>query len=239
MNKRHVIVTGGAKGIGAGICIKLKAEGYTPIVLDIIEPAHQAYGHYERTDLSNLAQTKSIVSQLCQSFEILHLVNNVGIVQPAPLEETSPEDFFKLITLNAQVALTCLQVLLPSMRAAQFGRVVNITSRVVLGKRDRTAYSASKGALGAMTRTWALETAKDGITVNAVAPGPIATEAFHQNNPPQSPNTQRIINSVPVQRMGTPADVANAVHFLIDDQSSFITGQTLYVCGGITVGLNQ
>ncbi|MEO0337663.1 MAG: SDR family oxidoreductase [Bacteroidota bacterium] len=239
MNRRHVIVTGGAKGIGAGICTKLEAEGYTPIVLDIMEPKHQAFGHFEKMDLSNLSETKATLSRLCQSFELLHLVNNVGVVKPASLEKTSAEDFSKIITLNAQVALTCLQVLLPAMRRAHFGRVINVTSRVVLGKRDRTAYSASKGALGAMTRTWALETAGDGITVNAVAPGPIATEAFHQNNPPQSPNTERIIRSVPVQRMGTPADVANAVQFLIADQSSFITGQTLYVCGGITVGLNR
>lgn len=164
------------------------------------------------------------------------LVNNVGIVRPAMLEEANLEDFDLLMHLNVRSALMCTQALLPAMRAQGHGRIVMNASRVVLGKEARTLYSATKGALQAMARTWALELAADGITVNCVAPGPIATTAFWENNPPDSEQARRIIDNIPVQRMGTPEDVANAVSFFCAPESSFVTGQTLFVCGGVTVG---
>lgn len=89
-----------------------------------------------------------------------------------------------------------------------------------------------------MTRTWALELAGHGITVNCVAPGPIATSAFWTNNPPESARAKAIVDNIPVGRIGTPEDVAHAVSFLLDDRTSFVTGQVLYVCGGLTVGLS-
>src|SRR5690606_22023862 len=125
------------------------------------------------------------------------------------------------------------------MRRHRFGRVVNISSRAALGKAERTVYAATKAGLLGMTRTWALETAAYGITVNAVGPGPIATELFERVNPSHSPATQKTRASVPAQRMGTPADVAHAVASLLDDRAGFITGQVLYVCGGMTVGLGN
>jgi NAD(P)-dependent dehydrogenase (short-subunit alcohol dehydrogenase family) len=123
------------------------------------------------------------------------------------------------------------------MKAAGFGRIVSVTSRVILGKHMRTAYAASKGAVTSMTRTWALELAKSGITVNAVAPGPIGTELFAANNPADAPETKRILESIPMQRVGTPDEVAHAVSFFLEDRSGFVTGQTMFVCGGMTVGL--
>ena len=128
------------------------------------------------------------------------------------------------------------KALVPNMRKQGRGRIVMNTSRVTLGKLSRTLYSATKGAMQAMARTWALELGRDGITVNCVAPGPIATSVFWQNNPPDSETTRDLIASVPVGRMGTPEDVANAVSFFCDDRASFVTGQTLFVCGGVTVG---
>ena len=104
------------------------------------------------------------------------------------------------------------------------------------GKALRTLYSATKGAAQSMARTWALELAPQGVTVNCVAPGPIATEAFWKNNHPDAPRTQEIIDNVPVKRLGTGEDVANAVAFFCAPESGFVTGQTLFVCGGVTVG---
>ena len=157
-------------------------------------------------------------------------------VTPALLENVQLEDFDKLMHLNVLSAIVCTQALLPSMKERKMGRIVLNTSRVVLGKEERTIYSASKGALQSMARTWSLELAANGITVNCVAPGPIATSAFWQNNPPDSERAKRIIENIPVQRMGQPEDVAQAVSFFCDEKSSFVTGQTLFVCGGMTVG---
>jgi NAD(P)-dependent dehydrogenase (short-subunit alcohol dehydrogenase family) len=123
------------------------------------------------------------------------------------------------------------------MRARGFGRIVNVASRAAYGKELRSAYAASKAGLIGLTRTWALEYAAHGITVNAVAPGPIATELFRAGNPEGSERTRRIVEGVPAGRMGEPEDVAHAVMFFLDRRSSFVTGQVLPVCGGLTVGL--
>jgi NAD(P)-dependent dehydrogenase (short-subunit alcohol dehydrogenase family) len=104
-----------------------------------------------------------------------------------------------------------------------------------LGKTGRTVYAATKAALSAMTRTWALELAKDGITVNTVAPGPIDTEMLHGSSPANDPATRTFLAAIPVGRIGKPEDVAAAVAFFVSDDASFITGQTLYVCGGLSI----
>jgi 3-oxoacyl-[acyl-carrier protein] reductase len=106
-----------------------------------------------------------------------------------------------------------------------------------VGKELRTAYSATKAGLHGLTKTWALELGNRNITINAVAPGPIDTEMFRAVNPPDSPRTKKIIEGIPLKRMGTPADIAHATAFFLEERSGYITGQVLYVCGGITVGL--
>ncbi len=238
MKKEYVVITGGSQGIGAGIASRLSGEGYLPIILDQVEPAKGLDAEFYKIDLSHTQATVQLMDEIASKYPVTRLVNNVGIVRPALLENTSLEDFNQVMLLNAQTALICVKALVPLMRKQKYGRIVSITSRTVLGKEMRTAYSASKGALAAMTRTWALELAADGITANAVAPGPIETEAFKKNNPLTDPRTQAIVNGIPVKRLGAPADVAQAVSFFLDKKSGFITGQTLYVCGGLTVGLN-
>ncbi|WP_445010865.1 SDR family NAD(P)-dependent oxidoreductase [Vreelandella stevensii] len=231
------VVTGGARNIGQAIALRLQHDGYRVIVLDIETPqaaSLQADAHV--VDLSDIDATQQVLETITNTQPVTCLVNNVGIVRPAMLEEANLEDFDRLMHLNVRSALMCTQALLPSMRAHGHGRIVMNASRVVLGKEARTLYSATKGALQAMARTWALELAADGITVNCVAPGPIATTAFWENNPPDSAQARRIIDNIPLQRMGTPEDVANAVSFFCAPESSFVTGQTLFVCGGVTVG---
>jgi NAD(P)-dependent dehydrogenase (short-subunit alcohol dehydrogenase family) len=206
-------------------------------VLDVKAPETGFNGEYVELDLGDASKTTKVLRQLVTQQRILRLVNNVGIVRPASLDDTALDDFQAVIDTNTRSTLLCMQAVLPSMRSAQFGRIVSVTSRVILGKQMRTAYAASKGAITAMTRTWALELADAGITVNAVAPGPIGTELFVANNPADAPATKRILESIPMQRVGTPDEVAHAVSFFLDNRSGFVTGQTLFVCGGMTVGL--
>lgn len=164
-------------------------------------------------------------------------MNNVGVVVPADAEHQTLDEFDLAVALNLRCSLQCMQALLPGMKEAGFGRIVNMSSRAALGKELRTAYSATKAGLIGMTRVWALELGRHGITANAIGPGPIRTELFDRANPPDAPRTRAIIESVPVKRVGTPEDVAHAVSYLLDARSGFVTGQTLYVCGGMTVGV--
>ena len=152
------------------------------------------------------------------------------------MDETRLADFDDVMTLNVKTVIRITQALLPGMRAAHSGRVVAISSRAALGKELRSSYAASKAALHGLMKTWALELARDGITANAVAPGSIETPLWHAANPSQDPRTQKILDSIPVGRLGQPEDIANAVAFFLDRRSGFVTGQVLYVCGGLTVG---
>lgn len=236
--QKHVaVVTGGARNIGQAIALRLQQDGYQVIVVDIVEPeAKSLQADARQVDLADADATRLVMTDIGTRYSVTRLVNNVGIVAPALLEEARLEDFDKLMHLNVRSALICTQALLPAMKAQGLGRIVMNASRVVLGKEARTIYSATKGALQSMARTWALELAEHGITVNCVAPGPIATSAFWQNNPPDSERARRIIDNIPLQRMGQPEDVAHAVSFFCDERSGFVTGQTLFVCGGVTVG---
>jgi len=234
------LVTGGSRGIGRAVTERLLADGYQVVNFDIAAPAAPLPGEtYVAVDLSDAAATRAAVADLASRRTVLRLVNNAGTVRPALLEDATPEDLAAVMALNVQAPLLLMQGLLPTMRAAHFGRVVNIASRAALGKVQRSSYAASKAGVLGLTRTWALETAADGVTVNAIGPGPIATELFEQVNPPGAPQTEAIRASVPVRRMGTPADVAHAVASFLDARAGFITGQVLYVCGGMTVGLGS
>lgn len=237
MTESCAVVTGGARNIGQAIALRLQQDGYRTLVLDIVEPEAESLRADARlVDLAEVEATREVLAEIVAAHSVDCLVNNVGIVAPALLDDTRVEDFDRLMHLNVRSALVCTQALLPGMRERRHGRIVINASRVVLGKEARSLYSATKGALQSMARTWALELAGDGITVNCVAPGPIATSAFWENNPPDSERARRIIDNIPARRMGQPEDVAQAVSFFCDERSGFVTGQTLFVCGGVSVG---
>jgi 3-oxoacyl-[acyl-carrier protein] reductase len=225
----RVLITGAAAGIGRAIADRCRAEGYDVVGID-------RDGDGIHADLSLPEATAAALEEALRGGPITRLVNNVGIVRPGLVEEQSFGDLEAVVALNMRCALQCLQALLPGMKTARFGRVVNISSRAALGKERRTVYAASKAALIGMAKVWALELGGHGITANAIGPGPIRTELFDSANPPNSPRTRAIIEAIPVGRMGAPADVANAAAFLLDARSGFVTGQVLYVCGGMTVG---
>ncbi len=230
----RVLITGGAAGIGAAIADRCRQDGLVPVVIDRVQTAQ---GDGIVADLSDRTETARALTQALADGPITRLVNNVGVVVPADAESQSLESFDLAVELNLRCALQCMQALLPGMKEAGFGRIVNMSSRAALGKELRTAYSATKAGLLGMTRVWALELGQFGITANAIGPGPIRTELFDRANPPDAPRTRAIIEAVPVKRVGTPEDVANAAAYFLDSRSGFTTGQVLYVCGGMTVGV--
>ena len=235
-----VLITGASQGIGRAIATRVIQDGYRVINLDKKAPKSLLEGEtYHSIDLIDPQAIKELIPKITKQEPILRLVNNAGFIRPGALENTTLDDFEAVMALNLRAPMLLAQQLLPHMRQAKFGRIVSIASRAALGKEERTVYAASKAGLVGMTKTWALEMAKFGITVNAIGPGPIATELFTSGNPPDDPKTIKIIQNIPVQRMGQPEDVAHAVASLLDDRAGFITGQIHFVCGGMTVGLSN
>jgi 3-oxoacyl-[acyl-carrier protein] reductase len=239
MSARNVvIVTGGSSGIGDEICRQMIAAGYETISLALKRPDwSDARLHAFEVDLIDEKATAQIAAEIASRFAVTHLVHNAGAIRPALLPDVKNDDLHALTQLHLGSALLLAQAVLPGMRANRFGRIVLISSRGALGLQTRSAYAATKAGMIGMGRTWALELAPDGITVNMVAPGPIGgTEMFHAVVPAGSDRERALAQQIPVRRVGTPADVANAVMFFAARESSFVTGQVLYVCGGASVG---
>ncbi len=236
----RVLITGASQGIGRAIAVRATHDGYRVINLDKKAPKSLLEGEtYHPVDLMDPKAIEELIPRISKEEPIVRLVNNAGFIRPGALENTTLDDFEAVMALNLRAPMLLAQQLLPQMRQAKFGRIVSIASRAALGKEERTVYAASKAGLVGMTKTWALEMAPFGITVNAIGPGPIATELFTSGNPPGDPKTIKIIQNIPVQRMGQPEDVAHAVASLLDDRAGFITGQIHFVCGGMTVGLSN
>ncbi|MBY4898411.1 SDR family NAD(P)-dependent oxidoreductase [Cupriavidus sp. AU9028] len=233
------VVTGASSGIGRAISEMLLADGTTQVVN--IDYAAPAWSHPNMTffqaDLTSAEATRAVAAEVTSRFAVTRLVNNAGATRPGTADSATVDDLDYVVGLHLQASLLLTQACLPAMRAAGFGRIVNMSSRAALGKPERVVYSATKAGMIGMTRTLAMELGSDGITVNAIGPGPIATELFRKSNPDGSEQTRRILASIAVKRMGTPEDVARAALFFLSPENGFVTGQVLYVCGGTTLGV--
>jgi 3-oxoacyl-[acyl-carrier protein] reductase len=231
------IVTGGSAGIGRAVVQMLLELGGEVISLDV-KPSPEAHPklRHVTVDLTDTEATARVAAEIAGSSAVTTLIHNAGTIRPALLAEVKLEDLDALVNLHLSAALLLLQATLPAMKTARFGRVVLVSSRAVLGLPTRTAYSATKAGMLGMARTWSLELAPQGITVNVVAPGPIETDNFYSVVPRGSAQAQRVAQAIPVKRLGQPDDVARAVLFFADRDNGFVTGQVLYVCGGTSVG---
>ena len=232
-----VVVTGGNRGIGADITRRFLDGGYQVLNISRQTPvfSHERLINYT-ADLADRDATKEVGIDIAINYAVTNFIHNAGVIRPNLLEDVKIEDLDYLTELHLGSAITLAQQFLPAMRAAQFGRIILISSRGVLGLVTRTNYAATKAGQIGMVRTWALELAKDGITVNCVAPGPIVTDMFHELVPEESEQKSKIAASVPVKRLGTAEDIGRVVEFLCAEDSGFITGQTWYICGGASLG---
>lgn len=234
---KRAIVTGASQGIGAAIAGQLAGAGWEVVNLDRSRPSDKGMtvARWVEADLTDTGALHEALAEIVAEAPVTGLVNNAGIGTTALLEETDVEEFDRIVAVNMRAPMLCARAVVPGMREVGFGRIVNVSSRAHLGKTHRTAYAGSKGGILSMGRVWALELAGAGITVNTIAPGPVRTELFDSVNPPDMPRTAKIIKSIPVGRIGLPEDIANAVDFFFAEASGYVTGQTLYVCGGVTL----
>jgi NAD(P)-dependent dehydrogenase (short-subunit alcohol dehydrogenase family) len=236
MKKARVfIITGASKGIGFATAVRLSRLGHFPIGLARTIPDHFP-GEFHAVDLADGTATEKVLAEIFAKYEVDGIVNNVGVVRPAPLGEIKIEDMQAVFDLNLRPAVQCVQAALPGMKKRGWGRIVNISSLVIAGVPFRTSYAAAKSALASFTKSWALELATTGITVNAVSPGPTDTELFNTNNPVGSESRQRYENGVPMKRVAAPDEIAAPICFLLSEDAGFITGQNLFVDGGSSVG---
>ena len=237
MTEFTALITGGNKGIGADLASRLLDQGYTVVSMARRAPEimHKNLFSIE-VDLLEPDQVAEAAKKAAGVHSISHVIHNAGMIWPNLIEEAKPSDIAGLAQLHLGSALTLTQAALPAMKARKFGRIMFNGSRAALGVPTRTAYSATKAGIIGMARTWALELAPFGITVNVVAPGPIQTDNFWGIIKKDSPEEAALAKRIPIGRLGTPEDVSNAFLFFCDPKNSFVTGQTLYVCGGASVG---
>ena len=244
---RVAIVTGAARGIGAAVALRLAADGLDVAALDLNESscadtvvAIQAQGARAIAVAVDVASEISIVAALSRVANALGsptvLINNAGILRERSLAKTTLEDWDLMLDVNLRGAFLMSRAVAPHLRAAGQGRIVNLSSTGALGAVGLAAYSAAKAGLQGLTKTLAIELGPYGTTVNAVAPGFVAsamTAGVAERVGVSFEDMQRqILKDVPVGRVGQPEDIAHAVSFFVDRRASYVSGQVLYVAGG-------
>ena len=231
------LVTGGTRGIGAAIAKQLKEEGYRVVATyqrnekQALKFAKEADIQVFCWDVKDLDSCKKGVQQIEQDIGPIDvLVNNAGITSDVSFHKMLPKQWNDVIDTNLSSCFNMCQAVIDSMRARNYGRIINISSiNGQQGQFGQTNYAAAKAGIIGFTKSLAIETAQKGITVNAIAPGYIKTEMVEAVKPEI---IDKIIARIPVGRLGSPEDVANAVSFLASEKTGFMTGSTITLNGG-------
>jgi len=236
MKPKTTLITGGGSGIGATLTKNLIAKGEVVVTLGLDLPnwKHDNLISYQ-ADLTDTEQTNEAAQLISSSHKINNIVHNAGMILPNLLPKVKTDDILTLSHLHLAAPIALTQAILPNMINDKNGRIVFISSRASMGMPTRSAYAATKAGIHGLAKTWALELAENNITVNVIAPGPVLTQNFWDLVPKDSELQQEISDNIPVGRIGTTGDIANAVEFFLDEKASFVTGQVLYVCGGTSL----
>lgn len=236
------LVTGGGQGIGRAICLKLASQGMDISIVDVnLDAANSVVKEVEalgqkacalKADVSVKADTDKMVADTVEALGGVHvLVNNAGITRDGLIMRMKEDDWDLVIKINLKGSFNCIQSVTKSMTKQRYGRIVNIASIVgLMGNAGQANYAASKGGLIALTKTVARELASRNVTCNAVAPGFIDT-AMTQAMPEKA--REALTSQIPLNRLGSSEDVANAVAFLSGDESGYVTGHVISVNGGM------
>ena len=230
------LITGGNSGIGAAIAARLLAQGKAVVSLGLEMPAPVEGMTGYIVDLTDLEETERVAAEIAGAHQVDRLVHNAGMILPNLLPDAAPADIATLAQLHLAAPMALTQAVLPGMEARGTGRILFISSRAAMGMPTRSAYAATKAGVHGLARTWALELAPKGVTVNVIAPGPVLTDNFWGIVPKGGELQEKIAKGVPVGRIGAPEDIAHAAMFFLSDDASFVTGQVLFVCGGTSLG---
>lgn len=246
LENRGVLYTGAAGGLGLETTLELLAEGARVVALDnnpekvraLQDAAPGWLGdrlQIIELDLRDQGHLEATVTQLAEDGLIDVVVNNAAIYPSKPFADYSMQEMREVHAVNVEAALVCVRAALPSMKERGWGRIINVSSITLTGGWENLApYVQSKGALIGLTRAWAREFGKWGITSNAIAPGAFPTDAEKIHADPQA-YQQFVLDHQSIKRRGNAADIASVILFLASEASSFVTGQTIAVDGGWTM----
>ncbi len=240
------IVTGSGSGIGRATAKLFAQEGARLVLVDLDEPSvattadeiKQTGGEALaiKVDVTQPEQVSAMVDEVLGRFgQIDILVNNAGIIRDAMSWRMTDTDWSRVLEVNLTGSFLCCRAAIPSMRSRNYGKIINTSSISALGNPGQVNYSAAKAGIMALTKTLSLELARSGINVNCVAPGSIDTPMV--KSMPQHIIDRMVEEKVPLRRMGHPDEVAKLHLFLASDDSSYITGQVIFIDGGVSVGV--
>jgi 2-hydroxycyclohexanecarboxyl-CoA dehydrogenase len=245
MAERVALVTGAAAGIGRAVSLRFARDGLAVGVLDLnLEGCEAVVAEITaaggraialQASIADRAQVTASVTQLRAAFgPVTVLVNNAGMTGFAPFEDVTDESWDRIMEVNLKGTFIVTQVVLPDMKQAGWGRIVNISSSSAqTGAPQMAPYSASKGGVIALTKTLAIELGPLGITVNNIPPGSVMNTLMSEASVARFPvPREALVNSLPVRRLGEPDDIAGACAWLVSEGAGYVTGQTIGVNGG-------